>query len=143
MDSILKFIRGEQLPEATPPASFPSSSMELMAASKIIGRECATLNKQFIQCKVDRGEHPALCLEEGKRASKCGAEMYSRLISHYFLLTLFYRVKDLNASFPVEYKQFQSCLDLNDYRFQDCRSEEAAFLSSWNNRLAQASNKTA
>ncbi len=75
MNKVLQFFRGEQLPEATPPPSFPSSSMELMAASKVIGRECATLNKKYIQCKVDRGEHPALCVEEGKLASQCGADM--------------------------------------------------------------------
>ncbi len=55
-----------------------------------------------------------------------------------FVLFLISRVKDLYASFPAEYKAFQTCLDVNDYRFQDCRGQEIAFLDCWNTRAAAA-----
>jgi hypothetical protein len=41
------------------------------AASKIIGRECAAENKQFFQCKLDRGDHPAACLDQGNQVTRC------------------------------------------------------------------------
>ena len=37
-------------------AGMSIDSIELWAAAKIIGRECATVNKTFFVCKKDKGE---------------------------------------------------------------------------------------
>ena len=93
------------------------SSMEIWAASKFIGRECATINKLFYVCKRDNGDNPTVCSKEGKAVLDCGNNVIS----------------ELYTKFPEEYKAFQVCLDQNDYRFADCRKSEKALLACWNN----------
>lgn len=51
------------------------SSMELWAASKFIGRECATINKLFYICKRDNGDEPKACAAEGKGVTACGNQV--------------------------------------------------------------------
>ena len=100
-----------------PTASTMKSSMEIWAASKFIGRECASLNKAFYICKRDRGEEPKQCAAEGQQVLKCGNNVISTLY----------------AKHAGPFKAFQECLDYNDYRFSDCRDTERALLDSWNN----------
>ena len=47
------------------------SSMELWAAGKVIGRECAAINKSFMKCKMEKGEHPGLCIDQGDLVRVC------------------------------------------------------------------------
>jgi|LauGreSBDMM110SN_4_FD.fasta_scaffold880675_1 hypothetical protein len=51
------------------------TGLELWAASKIIGRECATQSKQFFLCKKEKGENPAECLALGTIAHNCATDM--------------------------------------------------------------------
>jgi hypothetical protein len=47
------------------------TSMELWAAGKFIGRECATVNKEFTICKMEKGDHPGLCINHADLVNKC------------------------------------------------------------------------
>ncbi len=49
--------------------------MEIWAASKFIGRECATLNKIFYMCKQEKGDEPKACASEGIEVMKCGNDV--------------------------------------------------------------------
>jgi hypothetical protein len=52
-------------------------SIELWAAAKIIGRECATVNKEFLLCKKYEGYNaPFACLQKGEVATSCATQMY-------------------------------------------------------------------
>lgn len=50
-------------------------SMEVWAASKFIGRECATINKIFYVCKRDKGNDPKVCWNEGEDVTRCGNQV--------------------------------------------------------------------
>ena len=52
-------------------ASTPHTSLQLWAAAKIVGRECATVSKEYFLCKKEKGENPAECLKEAQEAMKC------------------------------------------------------------------------
>ena len=47
------------------------SSMELWAAGKFIGRECSTVNINFLKCKMEKGEHPGVCINQGDLVRVC------------------------------------------------------------------------
>ena len=66
---------------------------------------------------------------------KTECEMTEILIRSNSFITSFLlpiRTTELYAKFPTEYKNFQKCLDYNDYRFYDCRKEERALHDCWN-----------
>jgi hypothetical protein len=50
-------------------------SIELWAASKFIGRECATVNKEYLLCKKHEGESVSACLNRSEAAIACGANV--------------------------------------------------------------------
>lgn len=52
-------------------ASTAHTSLQLWAAAKIVGRECATVSKEYFLCKKEKGENPAECLKEAQAAMKC------------------------------------------------------------------------
>ena len=89
---------------------------ELLAAAKIIGRECATVNKDFFLCKKNKGSEPAACESQSVLASLCANKV----------------MDSLKADFKSEYTAFASCLDRNDYRYADCRKTQAALVDAWN-----------
>ena len=51
------------------------TSLELWANSKIIGRECASINKVYLLCKQEKGENPAVCAIEAKDVLNCSSNM--------------------------------------------------------------------
>ncbi len=51
------------------------SSVELWAAAKFIGRECATVNKDYIHCKQKSGADPSACTEHGDLATACATRV--------------------------------------------------------------------
>jgi hypothetical protein len=58
-------------------SSVSVGSIELWAAAKIIGRECATVNKEFLLCKkYDGFNRPLACLSKGEAATACATGMY-------------------------------------------------------------------
>jgi hypothetical protein len=64
----------EKVPGGTKETLFCPSmarSIELVAAAKIIGRECAKYNASFLMCKSEKGEHPDECIKEGIRITNC------------------------------------------------------------------------
>jgi hypothetical protein len=64
-------IAGEkQLIQDVTPASTPTS-VELWTASKIVGRECATVGKEFFICKRDNGDKPSECAAEAALVMSC------------------------------------------------------------------------
>lgn len=94
----------------------PPKSMELWAASKIIGRECASESRAYIECRVANGTNPVLCATPGDGIINCTMNV----------------LKTVKTKFPEKFESFQKCLDQNDYRFEECRPTEKAFLDSWN-----------
>ncbi len=42
------------------------------------------------------------------------------------------RIQEAKSKFPSEFSEHAKCLDKNDYRFNDCRASESAFLGAWN-----------
>eukprot|EP01041_Mallomonas_annulata_P000852 gene852-1658_t len=95
------------------------TAFELWAASKIIGRECATENKLFFICKKEKGLNPLDCEAESSNVTNCVSKILG----------------ELNTSFPKEFSAFQKCLDFNDYRFGDCRTAERELLDCWNKKM--------
>lgn len=94
------------------------TSIELWAAAKVVGRECAAINKAFFVCKKEKGANPDACEAQATLSSICAN-----------------RVVDISTElFPTEFKNFQSCLDKNDFRYNDCRKTEKAFLDGWNKK---------
>ena len=51
-------------------------SMALWASGKIVGRECATVNKEFLLCKKAKGNDPAACLSHGDMVNACTLKVY-------------------------------------------------------------------
>jgi len=100
---------------------------ELYAASKFIGRECATINKDFFLCKKNAGADPAACESQSVLASLCANKV----------------VDGLKADFAPEFTAFASCLDKNDYRFADCRKTQEALVSGWNAKYGLVAKDTA
>jgi hypothetical protein len=98
----------------------PLKSMELWAASKIIGRECSTVNKEFFVCKKNSSDphNPSDCEAQSALASLCAVKV----------------IDELKKDYNTEFAAFQSCLDNNDYRYADCRKTERALLHCWNKR---------
>jgi len=95
-----------------------ASAAELWAASKIIGRECATVNKEFFLCKKRAGDEPAACESQSVLSSLCANKT----------------IELLKKDFGAEFAPFASCLDKNDFRFGDCRKTQAALLDAWNTK---------
>eukprot|EP00600_Ochromonadales_sp_CCMP1393_P006230 CAMPEP_0174960222 /NCGR_PEP_ID=MMETSP0004_2-20121128/3593_1 /TAXON_ID=420556 /ORGANISM="Ochromonas sp., Strain CCMP1393" /LENGTH=101 /DNA_ID=CAMNT_0016208589 /DNA_START=101 /DNA_END=406 /DNA_ORIENTATION=- len=94
-------------------------SLELWASAKIIGRECATVNKEFLLCKKYEGStSPTACLEKGDLSTACA----TGIVNH------------VKSKFPEEFKAFVKCLDKNDYRHSDCKKQEQALHDCWNNK---------
>jgi hypothetical protein len=77
------------------------TSFELWAASKIIGRECSTINKDFFLCKKANGLNPNVCEKESKLVTSCTSKI----------------IRSVKEKFPTEFTAFQKCLDYNDYRY--------------------------
>lgn len=51
------------------------SSTQLWAGAKFIGRECSDVNVAFLKCKMEKGEHPGLCINEGDLVRTCTKNM--------------------------------------------------------------------
>ena len=102
--------------------SSPPSSIELWTVAKVIGRECSSVNKAFYTCKKSHGEDPNACEAQSALSSLCAIKV----------------VNESKDKFPQEFKKFAECLDYNDFRYNDCRESEKAFLSCWNNKNGSA-----
>jgi hypothetical protein len=48
-----------------------ATSSELVAASKIIGYECATINREYLECKKNKGNNPAECKTQADFVTTC------------------------------------------------------------------------
>ena len=73
----------EELVRGVTPSSTPTS-LELWTVSKILGRECATVNKDFFVCKRDMGDKPSHCAAQADLVMNCTHNMYLLYI-HYIL----------------------------------------------------------
>ena len=93
------------------------TSIELWASSKIIGRECATVNKDYFVCKKG-SQNPADCETQSTLASLCAIKV----------------VDSVKVQFPTEFQAFAKCLNYNDFRYNDCRKEERALLDCINKK---------
>lgn len=76
----------KELVQSVTPASTPTS-LELWTASKVIGRECASVNKDFFLCKRERGDKPSECAAQAELVTACTHQMYDSS-GCYFKLTL-------------------------------------------------------
>eukprot|EP00601_Ochromonadales_sp_CCMP2298_P001778 CAMPEP_0173193290 /NCGR_PEP_ID=MMETSP1141-20130122/13880_1 /TAXON_ID=483371 /ORGANISM="non described non described, Strain CCMP2298" /LENGTH=99 /DNA_ID=CAMNT_0014117617 /DNA_START=11 /DNA_END=310 /DNA_ORIENTATION=+ len=94
-------------------------SLELWAGAKIIGRECATLNKEFLLCKKFESG-PTACLGKGDLSTSCASEI----------------VTSVKTRFPQQFESLVKCLDHNDYRHADCRQQEKTLHACWNANTA-------
>eukprot|EP01038_Epipyxis_sp_PR26KG_P005114 gene5114-7125_t len=99
------------------------SSIDLWASSKIIGRECAEKNMDYLLCTKanvikTRLNPPFECSTQGLAVFKCTVKV----------------VEELQTKFPTEFKSFAKCLDYSDYRHDECRKEEKALHDCWNNK---------
>ena len=50
-------------------------SVELWAAAKIVGRECATVNKEYLLCKKYEGTAPNTCMQKSEIVTACTAQV--------------------------------------------------------------------
>ncbi|RYH24038.1 hypothetical protein EON65_17130 [archaeon] len=49
-------------------------SIELWAAAKFVGRECATVNRNYLVCKKANSD-PFACVDQEKLATSCAANV--------------------------------------------------------------------
>ena len=56
------------------------TSLELWGASKIIGRECSTINKDYFVCKQEKGGNPELCFANAIQAINCAQNVYVHIV---------------------------------------------------------------
>ena len=50
--------------------------VELWASAKVIGRECATINKDWLKCRQKiNGDAPGHCMPELEEVLKCTSKM--------------------------------------------------------------------
>lgn len=96
-------------------------SLDLWTSAKVIGRECSTVNKEYLLCKKAVGganvyTDPSVCVDEAKLATSCATNI----------------VSELKTKFAVEFDSFQKCLDYNDYTYEHCRVTEKALHDCWN-----------
>lgn len=96
-------------------------SLDLWTSSKVIGRECSTVNKDYLLCKKNAGgsninTDPEVCVDQSKLVSSCATNI----------------VSELKTKFPVEFDSFKKCLDYNDYTYENCRVAEKALHECWN-----------
>ena len=183
-------------------------SIELWAASKILGRECSHINLEYFQCKqamvfncylrcylhnyrstlpegelikdlpliksqnfIDNHFYISGRRPKGLQASWqirqsmsrrnvslrllnyfCSDLSYLRNMQrpvvrtrissflHFSIPNIIYRLGVLYSKFPEEFKSYQKCLDLNDYRYVDCRKTERALLDCWNKHMDYVAN---
>jgi len=47
------------------------SSLELWTSAKFIGRECSTVNKEYLICKKTEGANPKLCSQQADLVTTC------------------------------------------------------------------------
>ena len=47
------------------------TSMELWAASKFAGRECASISKAYLECKQEKGKNPYECISHAEPVQSC------------------------------------------------------------------------
>lgn len=73
----------KQTPVSNPNDVARLSSFELWGGAKFIGRECATENKNYIMCKIDKGEHPDACMELGNMVAQCSERVYNIVFSYF------------------------------------------------------------
>ena len=64
------------------------TSIELWAASKIVGRECARVNKDFYVCKKNNGPEPQRCEAQGNSVTNCATKMWVPLLSFLSIISL-------------------------------------------------------
>eukprot|EP01036_Dinobryon_divergens_P028505 gene28506-37458_t len=91
-------------------------SLDLWTSAKVIGRECASVNKDFLLCKKELGDDPFKCMAKGDLVTSCNTAIVNQLKSKY----------------TVEFDSFKKCLDYNDYRYANCRVQEKALYDCWN-----------
>ena len=82
----------------------------LIAASKLIGSECAAANKAFMQCK-QKDADPAACTTPGNAVVGCVLDVHRRATS--------------DACAPA-FEAYRVCLKDNNDKFERCRDEQAA-----------------
>lgn len=70
-------------------------SVELWASSKIVGRECSTVNKDYLVCKKFEGPNPGPCLGKAKKTMNCTSDMY---VKHFIIF--FGLIADEAVVFP-------------------------------------------
>jgi hypothetical protein len=95
----------------------PTSS-QLWTGAKFIGRECAEVNKQFLECKMTKGEHPGLSIKEGDLVRLCTKNVLANVMQ----------------ACGAEFTAHEICSDANDYRVEGCLPTELALINCWNNR---------
>ena len=63
-------------------SSPPIRSIELWTSAKVIGRECAQVNKDYLLCKKEAGRgdmnhaNPEACMDKANLSSSCAHKMY-------------------------------------------------------------------
>jgi hypothetical protein len=92
------------------------SSIDLWTSAKFIGRECATVNKDYLLCKQQANDDPRPCLEQSALVTACTVKV----------------VSELKSTYPKEFSALAKCLDYNDYRYVDCQKESQALRDCWN-----------
>lgn len=63
-----------------------------------------------MQCKA-KGGNPTACAAEGERVHRCVYDLY----------------KEISAKAPKQFSLFAACLDKNDLRSFECKSQQQVF----------------
>lgn len=91
-----------------------ATSSVLYAAGKEIGSTCASANRAFVACKA-KDDDPAACLDKGEAVQACALGV----------------LRSAMATCEGAFNKYAACLDRQiseEYMFERCRSDEAAFI---------------
>ncbi|EPQ59033.1 NADH dehydrogenase alpha subcomplex subunit 8 [Gloeophyllum trabeum ATCC 11539] len=86
-----------------------ATSAPLKSASFFIGAHCKEFNEDFMLCKQESRD-PAHCLKEGRRVTRCAADLINKLRENCF----------------KEFEEHWNCLEYNNQEFYPCRKPERA-----------------
>ncbi|ORX35772.1 hypothetical protein BD324DRAFT_78680 [Kockovaella imperatae] len=96
------------LPSSVPAVDeLGTTSAPLKSASFFIGQYCKPVNDDFMLCKQEN-QDPAHCLKEGRKVTRCAAELISKLRENC--------LKEFDAHWQ--------CLENNNQYFHACRKVE-------------------
>ncbi|KAF9238815.1 Ndufa8, NADH-ubiquinone oxidoreductase complex I 19kd subunit [Melanogaster broomeanus] len=97
------------LPDSVPKVQeLGVTSAPLKSAAFFIGAYCKEYNEDFILCKNEAGGAPGPCLKEGRRVTRCAADLINKMRENCL----------------EQFDAHWNCLEMNNQEYYACRKPE-------------------